>query len=275
MSNLLQRLLTGLVAGAVAIGAVVSSAYGLWLFGLIVSLAGLWEFLKLKPITARYSSAALVAGGLLWVVELGMLYWVPESDVTIHLLPLLPVCFLLIALFNPQEKVPVESLGHIMLGLVYCFGPLLLFFRMGFEEGNVNPVTYDFRFPLGILALIWTLDVGAYFGGRTFGKHPLFPRISPKKTWEGSIVGSLLCLALAGWLTTWDQTTNVHGINWLIIGVLVCVFSQLGDLVESMFKRSVSLKDSGSILPGHGGMLDRFDGLYLAAPFIFFYFFLS
>ena len=107
----------------------------------------------------------------------------------------------------------------------------------------------------------------AYFGGRFLGKHKLFERISPKKTWEGAIIGAAFCILLGyilqmTWLVQW---------NWIIVASIIAVFSQLGDLVESMFKRSIHIKDSGSLLPGHGGFLDRFDGIFLSTPVIFIY----
>ena len=113
------------------------------------------------------------------------------------------------------------------------------------------------------------LDSGAYAVGRLMGRHPLFPRISPKKTWEGSIGGALLCLGLGVVLQIYVPQGNC---NWIVVAAIISVFSQVGDLVESMFKRSVALKDSGSILPGHGGMLDRFDGVFLSVPFLYLYF---
>ncbi|MCB0856159.1 MAG: phosphatidate cytidylyltransferase, partial [Bacteroidetes bacterium] len=128
---------------------------------------------------------------------------------------------------------------------------------------------YDPSLPLGILLLTWVLDSGAYFAGRWLGKHPLFPRISPKKTWEGSIGGAVLCIALGVLL---EKMLPAQPYNWIVIAAIISVFSQLGDLIESMFKRSIEIKDSGSLLPGHGGMLDRFDGIYVSIPFLFLYF---
>ena len=128
---------------------------------------------------------------------------------------------------------------------------------------------YDPFLPLGLLMLTWVLDSGAYFVGRWLGKRPLFPRISPKKTWEGSIGGAVLCIGLG---VAMEQFLPAHSYNWIIIAAIISVFSQLGDLIESMFKRSIEIKDSGSLLPGHGGMLDRFDGVFVSTPFVFLYF---
>jgi len=117
--------------------------------------------------------------------------------------------------------------------------------------------------------MLWANDTGAYLSGRSFGKHKLFERISPNKTWEGFIGGILLAVVIAlnlehyfGALSKWE---------WVTMAVIIGVFGTLGDLVESMLKRSLGVKDSGNILPGHGGLLDRFDGLLMAAPLVFFF----
>jgi phosphatidate cytidylyltransferase len=122
---------------------------------------------------------------------------------------------------------------------------------------------------MGFFLLLWTADTGAYLAGRTFGKHKLFERVSPKKTWEGS-VGALLLVTIVGYAISFvfDDLTAT---NWMVVAVLILVFSTFGDLFESLLKRNLQIKDSGSLLPGHGGVLDRFDGLFLAAPAVFFY----
>ncbi len=269
MNNLLQRILTGVIAGTAAIAAIVYSPYGLMLFCALVSLLGLVEFFRLNEVEKIYSRSLLLMTGLLWAAYLGiylteysagkeLLIW----KSLLLVLPLLSI----IVLFHVKEKQPLRSIGTMVTGLLYCYLPLLLLFSLSFPEES-----YDYRIPLGILLLTWGLDVGAYFVGKAIGKHPLYPRISPKKTWEGSIGGALLCIGLALAFEFTDFASEGIAFNWIIVGGIIAVFSQLGDLVESMFKRSLALKDSGSILPGHGGILDRFDGTYISLPFIYFY----
>lgn len=118
---------------------------------------------------------------------------------------------------------------------------------------------------LGYLYILWASDTGAYLAGRGFGKFKLFERISPKKTWEGSIGGLILSMITAFILSSYYA---MPGLNWYIIAGLIVVAGTLGDLTESMFKRSIGVKDSGNIMPGHGGFLDRFDGLLLSIPFV-------
>jgi phosphatidate cytidylyltransferase len=148
-----------------------------------------------------------------------------------------------------------------------------MLFHLGFYSNDTFTDTYSYQIILGFFILLWTNDTGAYLSGKYFGKHKLFERISPKKTWEGSIGGGILTLAFAYVLSIYF--TNLNITNWLIIGVLIAVFGGLGDLVESMLKRSLGIKDSGKLLPGHGGILDRFDGLLLSVPFVYGYLQLS
>jgi phosphatidate cytidylyltransferase len=119
--------------------------------------------------------------------------------------------------------------------------------------------------------LLWTSDTGAYLAGRSFGKTKLFERISPKKTWEGSIGGVILSLVVAYGISNLLGFDDVTTFDWMVIALLVVIFGTFGDLFESLLKRNLHIKDSGTILPGHGGVLDRFDGLFLAIPAVFFY----
>ena len=271
--NLLSRILTALIAGTIAISAIVYSAYGIWLFCVIVSMLGLWEFLSVARVSyLPYKIVIMAAGLITWMAALLELGAAGGDFQPIAHNIYLAVCLMsfpilaMLALFNSGEKEPITTLGISVLGLVYCYLPLFLLFKLSVPDA---PETYVFSIPLGILLLTWTLDSFAYFSGRFLGKHPLFPRISPKKTWEGAIGGSVFCVAIGWGLNHWFPDTQT---NWIIIALIISVISQLGDLVESMFKRSIQLKDSGNILPGHGGMLDRFDGIYLSVPFIFLYF---
>jgi phosphatidate cytidylyltransferase len=270
MNNLLQRILTALLAGSAAVAAIYFHPLGIWFFCMVVGLVGLWEFLTVMNIKKRRYRLTIVAlGALVWGLALMEILLTelteiaPGNYLLIGLL-LFPLVSLL-ALFDKKVTEPVNKLGKMLMGTIYCFLPLVLLFKLSVPEIVSR---YDPMLPLGILFLTWVLDSGAYFVGRFLGKHPLFPRISPKKTWEGAIGGAVLTMGLA-WALQLYHAPEIY--SWWIIAGIICVFSQLGDLVESMFKRSIDLKDSGSILPGHGGMLDRFDGIYLSVPFIFFY----
>jgi phosphatidate cytidylyltransferase len=141
------------------------------------------------------------------------------------------------------------------------------------DFGYFNAISYSFTLPLGFLILQWSSDTFAYLVGRQFGKYKLFERISPKKTMEGFVGALILTMAMGFFLSQfWDDISTK---DWIVVAAIVVVFGTLGDLVESLLKRNLSIKDSGSILPGHGGVLDRFDGVFISAPAVYFYLLLS
>ncbi|MEM7371706.1 MAG: phosphatidate cytidylyltransferase [Bacteroidota bacterium] len=269
--NLIRRILTAVVGLGILLPVIIWSSLGLWLFCLIVSILGLWEFYQLTGFTARrYRFTAIGVAAFLWGIALmeiltAELMEIPKTSYLWGMLLLFPL-LAIISLFNKQEKFPFQQLSFGIFGFFYCYLPWWLLYLVSVPS-LIAP--YDPWIPLGLMGLIWVLDVMAYFSGRFLGKHPLFPRISPKKTWEGAIGGAICCL-LAGFLL--DQQLAPEGFSWMIVAIIISVVSQIGDLVESMFKRSIDIKDSGSILPGHGGILDRFDGFFFSMPFVFLYF---
>ena len=158
-----------------------------------------------------------------------------------------------------------------MLGQMYVALPLALVNILAFEMAHDGSgARYDMLLPLSVFIFLWTNDTGAYCAGSLFGKHKLFPRVSPAKSWEGSVGGGVLVLIVAaviGYLA--NNGADAHTLNiyqWVGLGLTVCVFGTWGDLVESLLKRTLGVKDSGNILPGHGGMLDRFDSSLMAIP---------
>jgi phosphatidate cytidylyltransferase len=158
-------------------------------------------------------------------------------------------------------------MAFTLLGIIYIALPLSLL-NCFFSPWAI-PHKPDFAFLLGYFVLLWLNDTGAYLMGKATGKHLLFQRISPKKTWEG-IAGGFI----AGLLAAWGLSrffTQLSPVHWLIMAVLIILFGTFGDLVESMLKRSMQVKDSGNLLPGHGGVLDRFDGVLLSAPVVYIY----
>ena len=267
------RIITGLIGAGVIVSGMVYTYYAVWVVCAVIAMFGLWEILGIMDIKQkRYRWTSILFGLLIWStylldlvmfdVGLGELPAASAFRLSILIFPVLA----LITLFDKNAKAPFEVLSKIILSFVYCFLPLILLYKISIPE---LPSDYRFALPLGILFLTWFLDSFAYFGGRLFGKNPLFPRISPKKTWEGALTGVVFCMGLGVALSMY---TDPAPYNWIIIAAIISVFSQLGDLVESMFKRARQIKDSGKLLPGHGGMLDRFDGIYLSVPFIYLYF---
>ncbi|TAH27749.1 MAG: phosphatidate cytidylyltransferase [Cytophagales bacterium] len=176
---------------------------------------------------------------------------------------LFPVLFsvFLIELFKKSDT-PFKNIAFAFLGIIYIAIPFALMNVTAFISG-----AYNFQIVLGMLLLLWANDVGAYFSGRFLGKHLLFPRVSPKKTWEGAIGGALCTCSASLLLNNWFPST-LDKFHWLILSLIIVVAGSYGDLVESMLKRSLALKDSAQTIPGHGGFLDRFDSFLLASPFV-------
>ena len=139
--------------------------------------------------------------------------------------------------------------------------PFVLLNVIAFEGGR-----YNYEVILGSLLILWASDTGAYFAGTHFGRRKLFERISPKKSWEGFIGGAVLALGFAFGASRFMHSLSFQ--QWMIVGLIIIVGGTFGDLIESLLKRSIEIKDSGDSLPGHGGFLDRFDGLLISAPFI-------
>ncbi len=162
-------------------------------------------------------------------------------------------------LFTGSEK-PFQNVAFMVLGMVYIGAPFSLLNFIAFDGNSFNvwPI-------FGLLLLTWMNDTGAYLIGSKLGKTPLLPRISPKKTWEGTLGGVAVTFGV-GYLFC-AITGELRLMDWMVLAAIVAVFGSIGDLIESMLKRSIGIKDSGTLLPGHGGMLDRFDAFIFVLPF--------
>lgn len=168
-----------------------------------------------------------------------------------------------------KSNLPFINISYTLLASIYVALPFGLLYHLGYYQDNNFQSEFSHHILWGFFFILWANDTGAYLSGRFFGKHKLFERISPKKTWEGSIGGGILGIIVAYITSIYFTELNVT--DWIIVALITIIFGGLGDLVESMLKRSLNIKDSGNILPGHGGILDRFDGLFLSVPFIYCY----
>lgn len=177
---------------------------------------------------------------------------------------LFPMCFALSAIVQlwKQSDQPFRDAAYSMVPLLYIGLPLSLMLALVPDAGA--------RVVLMLVLMVWLNDSGAYIGGSLFGKHKMWERHSPGKTWEGTAFGVLVTVLVAVFVGPWIQPA-VAWYHWLVLGLICSVVDTLGDLVESMLKRSVGMKDSGNIMPGHGGFLDRFDSLLIIMPFAFAY----
>ena len=177
----------------------------------------------------------------------------------IMLLLLIVYLLLILELFLQAEH-PFQNISNYLLGVVYIGVPFALLITISYWCGDYAPMRV-----FGLLLLTWANDTLAYLIGSQIGKRPFFSRISPKKTWEGTLGGIFCTFLMAYLLSRWIHNFGAN--EWFLLAFCVAVFGTLGDLIESMLKRSVHIKDSGSILPGHGGFLDRFDSFIFVLPF--------
>ncbi|WP_026994364.1 phosphatidate cytidylyltransferase [Flectobacillus major] len=264
MSNLQQRVIAAVVAIPFLLFCIIYSDWTFYgLFALISVLAQL-EFYKLlgldgnEPLTYYGTFCGFVLVTVTFLIEKGI---VPYEDYYV-LSPLMALIFF-IKLYKADDEKPFKNIAYTFLGVIYVALPFALIIILAF-------LTPDYRFswqrPLGCLFLLWASDTGAYFAGTKFGKTKLFERVSPKKSWEGSVGGFLAAMGVASILAHYFN--DLQDWQWYICGAIIVVAGTYGDLVESLFKRSIKIKDSASTIPGHGGFLDRFDGLLLSVPFI-------
>jgi phosphatidate cytidylyltransferase len=267
MKNSVQRALTATVIFIAMTGAVILSSYLFLILFFILNILGLNEFYRL------FHSAAITprkTGGLILSAFLFITSWLFASGISDLriLLVNIPFSFLIFIreLYLRAEK-PFENLAFTFLGIIYITLPLVLFVAAAYlpaVSGMYHP-----HIILGCLFIIWSHDTAAYFTGKSLGRHPLFKRLSPHKTLEGSAGGIFFAAVVVYINSRWFPEMDWN--HWAALALIIIVTGTLGDLVKSMMKRSLDIKDSGTILPGHGGILDRFDSLLGSAPFIFLY----
>ena len=250
----------------------------------VVSVWGLYEFYQLaEKLGAKpYKITGIIAGILIFfyavVINTNMALFLPTELLIATVFVALFFVFI-VALFD-QAPNTVVNIAYTLAGIVYAVVPFAILMSIACIDKSYtfNHITksafsdcapYNFHYVLGIILLIWASDSGAYIVGSLMGKNKLYERISPGKTWEGSIGSAILNLGCAYVISIWYPELML--IHWIVISVLVSVFGTVGDLVESMLKRQAGVKDSGKIMPGHGGILDRFDSLLFVAPFVYFY----
>ena len=260
--DLLPRIISAIVGGLLIISALVWNKWGFFAVFLAISSLTMLEFYRLMRLQDYLPIRFLgvIVGALLFIgmffIEGGYL----PSVYHVALFPLASFVFL-IKLYKKNDVHPFINIALFYLGIMYVAVPFSLINILVFYNGD-----YSYEIILGLLFLTWANDIGAYFTGILFGKTKLFERISPKKSWEGSIGGCILSISSS--LVIGHYFKGLNTLEWVSVSVIVVIAGTYGDLVESHFKRSIQIKDSGSIIPGHGGFLDRFDSLLIAVPFV-------
>ena len=283
-SNLRLRVIYGVLGAALLLGCVWSGPLSFGLFFGAVQAVMLWEFYRMMR-AGGYAPATWVGvgAGILLFVATSEGYLVSpffsDTEDGVHsqsfnalivcaiaCVTLLPLLLMLREMkYWPRHKQPFANAATTVFGMLYIAFPITMLHVIAFTYNKAGAeYTYDYRRIFALLFLIWASDIGAYAAGKTFGKHKMAPRISPGKTWEGWAGGFVLTLAV-GWAVGF-MLPGLPLAHRLVAAGVVAVFAPLGDLAESMLKRSVGVKDSGRILPGHGGLLDRFDAFLLVLP---------
>ena len=271
-NNLTQRIITGLLGSALIIFGMVFSEWTYFAIFFFICIASLWEFYGLTGLDGMIPQKTF--GTICGMIIFCLSFFIEKGSISdgyyFLIFPLLS-CVYMIKLYKKFERKPFTNIAFTFLGIFYVAIPFALLNIASFENGSYQNgyhinAHYNYEIMVGCLFILWASDTGAYFAGTRFGKRKLFERISPKKSWEGAVGGAILAFiftfAIARYFTTlafWQ---------WMCIAVIIIVGGIFGDLVESLLKRSIEIKDSGDSIPGHGGFLDRFDGLLISAPFI-------
>ncbi len=271
IKNLIVRTITGVLFVAIMIAGFMEPTAMVALFALITGLT-LWEYTGLVNAIKNVSInrfISTVAGVYLFAAIAGVNGGLIQTN-AVFVPYLLTVVYLFVSELYLRNANAVNDWAYTMLGQMYIALPLSCINILAFRQQPDGMIAYHFILPLSVYIFLWINDTGAYLSGSLLGRHKLFPRISPGKSWEGSIGGGLLVVAVAALLGWWENShgalTGLTIVEWMGLGLVVVFFGTWGDLVESLFKRTLGIKDSGNILPGHGGMLDRFDSSLMAIP---------
>jgi len=275
LKNFSRRTITGIFIVITILGGIWLHPVSYIIIGGLLLTGSIYEYYRLISHTGLNPQHISGIITTISVYIVSVLVASGSSSPVLYLIIILEIIYIIIVeLFRYQDK-PIDNLAHTVFGIVFISVPFSLFPYMAYGFRGPAPLissgTLDFSpgLMIGILLLSWSFDTGAYLFGSWFGRNKLMERISPDKSWEGFIFGLIVTILIAWPVSLWIDFPGTTG--WIIIGILISVTGTLGDLVESMLKRKAGVKDSGSLLPGHGGLLDRFDSLILSLPVVFIY----
>lgn len=266
LKNFFTRTATAAAFVAVLLGCTYFNHLSFSILFFVVTVLGVWEFYTLVEKGEQKPQKLLgtIAGASLFLTN-AMVAMGYDKRLLIINLPLVFIIF--IAELYSKAKNPFRNIAFTLLGVIYVALPFSLLNYLVTFTGK-----YSFELMFGFFFILWCNDAGAYLAGSAFGKRKLLPRVSPGKSWEGSIGGAIASYIVVFIISGWYKDLNI--VDWAVIAAILIVVGTLGDLVESLLKRSKGVKDSGNLLPGHGGILDRFDSLIMSTPFVFSYLYL-
>ncbi len=270
MKNFIVRTITSVFFVVAIVTSFLNPRAMTLLFSIVTGMT-IWEFAGLvndRPFISINRLICTVSGVYLFLAMTG--YNSGLTPATVFIPYLVSIIYLMVAELYLKAKDPINNWAYTMLSQLYIALPLSLLNVLAFRSNGYD-IQYTYLMPLSVFVFLWINDAGAYCVGSLLGRHKLFPRISPGKSWEGSIGGAVLVVAAAVliWYFTDYYDVNDLGLTayeWAGLGLVVVIFGTWGDLIESLFKRTLGIKDSGNVLPGHGGMLDRFDSTLMAVP---------
>ncbi len=263
MNNILVRALSGAMFVGIVIGA--------FLWGLLptIALLGIFMTIGLVEFYGLFPKAVSGAGHKVSGIAMGLLIFIGIAgnqlnwwavDALFYLIPILFLPFIGMLFSNDEQ--PIKGLAVQFMSWIYIVLPFLLMIQIYSMSSSAG----TWRYIIGLFIIVWSNDTFAYLSGRAFGKTKLFEKVSPKKTWEGTVGGILMSVVTA---MIYAYFQDEQYFFWAIAGVIIAPAAVVGDLIESKIKRTVGVKDTGNIMPGHGGVLDRFDAVIFATPFFF------
>lgn len=265
-NNFILRAITGFIFVMILVGCIIGGPISFTILFCVITALSINEFATIigQNNEIQINRRICILAGIFMFLAFGYIGLVPRRN-EVFIPYLLLLLYIFISELYMKKKNPVHNWAYSMMSQVYIALPFSLLNILAYYSLDGQTVSgYTPILPLSIFIFNWVNDTGAYCTGMLFGKHRLFERISPKKSWEGSIGGGVFSI-LAAWGMSYFFPFMSLGV-WIGLGLTVVVFGTWGDLTESLLKRSLGIKDSGNILPGHGGMLDRFDSTLMAVP---------
>ena len=268
MNNFIVRTITGIIFVAAIVCSFLNPIAMALLFALVTGLT-IWEFTGLvnEHVEATTVDRVICTVAGVWFFLCVFGFCCEAAPSAVFFAYLFSIIYLIISELYTKHENPINDWAYTMLSQMYIALPFSLINVLAFTNDGNGQVHYNYVIPLSVFIFLWINDTGAYCSGSLLGKHKLFPRVSPGKSWEGSIGGAVFVVTAAYIISQISPVTaQLTPLQWIGLGLVVVVFGTWGDLVESLFKRTLGIKDSGNILPGHGGMLDRFDSSLMAIP---------